>query len=1027
MNHSFYRYLSFLIFTISCLSLQAQLSDWDKKQSYKIENTSSKDYTSYSFPLTINTQALIASGDMLSSGDDIRIATDCDGSTVIPHWVESGIGTSSTKIWCLLPNLPANSSDTVYVFYGNAAADNTSDFDLTFPSQLIIDVTDTLTGLITDSVWEYNYILIDEDVLVKFDPTLTLPWRLRMSASKIEIKGTIFGKGMGFAGTVNGNGQGPGGGTQEITGGGGGAYGGNGGFGSYGSNPDSRGVGGTAYGTKNGFDIQAGSAGGAAGSVGAGNPGANGGMSFKIETMDLAISGNLNAEGLNGTNTEVSYSPGGGAGGGILIETENFTGGGKLLAKGGNGGNSETLYYAGGGAGGGRIKIFYSGNNNFSGQKNVAGGFRGLGGITPGEDGEPGTIHDSLVNPRFITTPLNSTTILTQVSGVLCHNIDVVYEAPAGASNYTFYLDNAVVQNGASNQYTLNSSSNQHEIYCEISNGNCSVTTDIIRINLNPEPNPGILSNGNTYCQEDSLLLVASVGSGSNFDWYLDGQNLNLPNTSTIYAKSPGNYSIQETDVNQCFSETNAKSVAENAKPSSAVDAASLSFCEGDSILFSTQTPGDNSSFIWRKEGNTIQNSETIWIKEGGNYSSQGVSEEGCLGDVFDFTVTEKAAPQISVSLNGLAFICNDENPELSITGISNEDVKWFKDGQEIPNEISSTLSVSESGTYYAEATSTDGCKADTRETEISDFEEAAITSLLPTTFCPGDSTILASNNSPELQLDWYLNGVLHGNNSNEKFFDAGEVMLVISNAAGCIDSSSVTVLSQHTPEKATLMVDESAICEGYEATISTDFTGSYTWVKDDEETDVTNEDLIVSEAGNYWLNSTDGNGCKNTSDTVLITVNPLPETPVVNLDDDSLFTAAGENYYQWYLNGVAIVGANEFYYIAMETGDYSVEIANEFGCLSELSNEVAYTGTVGINEQDALKVTVFPNPSEGMFTLSAPHGSSYTVRDALGRTVEKGIVLDKYTKINLDLIGAYILEITLDQQKSAYRKLIVQ
>jgi hypothetical protein len=58
---------------------------------------------------------------MKSDCGDIRI-TDSDGRTLLNAWIESGVNTSSTYIWVKVPSIPASSTKTIYIYYGNPSA-----------------------------------------------------------------------------------------------------------------------------------------------------------------------------------------------------------------------------------------------------------------------------------------------------------------------------------------------------------------------------------------------------------------------------------------------------------------------------------------------------------------------------------------------------------------------------------------------------------------------------------------------------------------------------------------------------------------------------------------------------------------------------------------------------------------------------------------------------------------------------------------------------------------------------------------
>ena len=67
-------------------------------------------------------------------------------------------------------------------------------------------------------------------------------------------------------------------------------------------------------------------------------------------------------------------------------------------------------------------------------------------------------------------------------------------------------------------------------------------------------------------------------------------------------------------------------------------------------------------------------------------------------------------------------------------------------------------------------------------------------------------------------------------------------------------------------------------ICDGQTATLTaTSETNSFSWEKDRESIEGSGNTLEVTEEGKYTVSVTDNNGCSNTSDTITVYVNPLP------------------------------------------------------------------------------------------------------------------------------------------------------
>ena len=82
-------------------------TSWVYRKPINITENSGSTLTDYQILVTVDTQSLISAGKMRTNGGDIRF-TDTDGTTLINYWVESGINTTSTKIWVKVPSISAS-------------------------------------------------------------------------------------------------------------------------------------------------------------------------------------------------------------------------------------------------------------------------------------------------------------------------------------------------------------------------------------------------------------------------------------------------------------------------------------------------------------------------------------------------------------------------------------------------------------------------------------------------------------------------------------------------------------------------------------------------------------------------------------------------------------------------------------------------------------------------------------------------------------------------------------------------------
>jgi|GEM_PF-1696293 hypothetical protein len=107
------------------------LTGWRYRRAITIDNTANPNtLTNYQVLVNLDTASLISQGKINQSCSDIRF-TDSEGN-LISYWIESGCNSANTKIWVKVPSIPASSTKTIYVYYGNPSAASLSSFENTF-------------------------------------------------------------------------------------------------------------------------------------------------------------------------------------------------------------------------------------------------------------------------------------------------------------------------------------------------------------------------------------------------------------------------------------------------------------------------------------------------------------------------------------------------------------------------------------------------------------------------------------------------------------------------------------------------------------------------------------------------------------------------------------------------------------------------------------------------------------------------------------------------------------------------------
>lgn len=119
----------------------------------EINNTSASDLVDYQVRILLNTEDLINQSKMNLDCSDLRVKAD-DLITDLPFWIVDGTCDSTeTELWVRV-NIPAGSSETIYLFYSNLPSVNMSNGDAVFEffddfNSSAIDVSKWTQGLLS--------------------------------------------------------------------------------------------------------------------------------------------------------------------------------------------------------------------------------------------------------------------------------------------------------------------------------------------------------------------------------------------------------------------------------------------------------------------------------------------------------------------------------------------------------------------------------------------------------------------------------------------------------------------------------------------------------------------------------------------------------------------------------------------------------------------------------------------------------------------------------------------------------------
>ncbi|MBI1222159.1 MAG: PKD domain-containing protein [Bacteroidetes bacterium] len=254
---------------------------------------------------------------------------------------------------------------------------------------------------------------------------------------------------------------------------------------------------------------------------------------------------------------------------------------------------------------------------------------------------------------------------------------------------------------------------------------------------------------------------------------------------------------------------------------------------------------------------------------------------------------------------------------------------------------------------------------------------------------------------------NWDLGNGMHSNDQNPTVTYPGPgsyvVHLLVFNTNGCVDSTEHIVMIDTKPI-ADIIAKE--VCEGSESqfvnnSVNVDASTIYSWdFGNGVNSMATDTSFTYSAAGNYSvvLIATTMHGCMDTA-TLNYNVNAIPDggftfTSGQKGDGTMVFTAneSGQSY-EWFMgDGNKYQGDQVIHTYALQ-GNYLVQlhVKSPAGCMSQSDQLVSVTPT-GLSAIDGKSVNVYPNPSNGNFTLQVGENvniQSVEVLNSLGQQVE--------------------------------------
>ena len=287
--------------------------------------------------------------------------------------------------------------------------------------------------------------------------------------------------------------------------------------------------------------------------------------------------------------------------------------------------------------------------------------------------------------------------------------------------------------------------------------------------------------------------------------------------------------------------------------------------------------------------------------------------------------------------------------------------------------------------------------------------------------FCHGDSVNLSL-------IGNYKNFKWSNGDSSQSItvYSSGSYYITVTDDDGCSARSEViTVNVKPVPSFDISATNNGSLCGQDSISLSLPLgMKDYLWNTGESE-----RRIWVSKPGKYYATATANNGCHLFTEILEVRQGEIPNKPKLERIGDTLVTDSGYTY-KWYLNGKTMIANDTNALIINQSGDYQVEIFNEYYC-SALSDVLSITTSV--TELSGNSILIAPNPTNNYIDISAGFlmgNSKLVIKDINGHTlIENKLDFSNVFKHRISLtnlpIGVYLL--IIENQGNTYFEKIIK
>jgi hypothetical protein len=331
---------------------------------------------------------------------------------------------------------------------------------------------------------------------------------------------------------------------------------------------------------------------------------------------------------------------------------------------------------------------------------------------------------------------------------------------------------------------------------------------------------------------------------------------------------------------------------------------------------------------------------------------------------------------------------------------------------------------------YTVSGTDANGCTSVGNQVILTQTAPNLTTSIVNTGsfICAGQvGTLVAVGNNP-VNYNWINTGASAGTTTVNPAVTTVYTVTGTNPNNGCTSTSTLSLAVYISTFVAT---SPTAICRGNTATLSVaGAANTYSW---SAGTPNNNDSIFVSPQNTITYYVTGMTGNCTTTQSINLVVNPIP--PVTGVAqkiticrfEPAVLLGSGASDYVW--TGGAGATTPNYTVFPQITTTYTLTGTDVNGCSKTVQVTQLVATCIGIEEQSNLAglLNIYPNPSNGEFTIQAGTGMNITIINELGQLVSSFVLNEKDSTVQVKGLahGIYFIRAEKDGN-AAVKKAVI-